>query len=282
MVAGVAAEGAVIALGMAFPSPVGLAAGFDRTASKLDEILGWGFGFLELGTVTPKAVPGRNPGVAALAATLAHSAVLARPIGERPVVGVNLGVQPGVAVEHAWLDYLRGMQAVWPSADYLALNFTSSDAQALRSRARRCTLLALLAHAQEEQQRLSAASRRRVPLLIKWPVGPVSEDAAGIAQRVRALGYDGMIAAFESAGLLDPAWEDWAPGACRRIARTFGPRMTLIAVGGIDRVQRALALRDAGAGLVQMYRGFQELGPPGVRAVAGAWRLRQTASTAPA
>jgi dihydroorotate dehydrogenase len=267
---------------MEFPGPVGLAAGFDRDASRIDEVIGWGFGFVELGTVTPQAIPDHNPGAAALATTLARGTVLERPIGERPAIGVNLGMQPGSAVEHAWLDTLRGMRALWSSADYLALNLTSTSAQGLRARERRCTLLALLAHAKEEQQRLAAASGRHVPLLIKWPVGPASDDAVSIGQRIRAFGYDGMIAAFESRSPVDPAWEDWAPRACRRLAQTLGPGMTLIAVGGIDRVCRAIDLRDAGARLVQIYRGFETLGPPLVQAVAGAWTIREGASTAPA
>ena len=127
-------------------------------------------------------------------ATALARAGLERPIGARPVIGVNLGMQPGAPIEHAWLDYLRGMRALWSSADYLALNFTSASAQGLRDPARRRTLLALLAHAKEEQQRLTADRGRRVPLLIKWPVRPASEDAESIAQRIHAFGYDGMVA----------------------------------------------------------------------------------------
>jgi dihydroorotate dehydrogenase len=269
----------VRALGMEFPNSAGLAAGFDRDAGKLGAVRAWGFGFVELGTVTPQAVPGHNPGVAALAETLAQSAVLARPIGERPVVGVNLGVQPGVAVEDAWLDYLRGMRAVWSSADYVALNFTSASAQALRDTERRHTLLALLAHAKEEQQRLAAAHGRHLPLLIKWPVRPASEDAERIAQRIHTFGYDGMVAAFDGECPLDPYWEQWVPSACQRIAQVLGPRMALVAVGGIDRVRRSLDLRDAGASLVQIHRGFETLGPSLVQAVAGAWTVHEGAST---
>jgi dihydroorotate dehydrogenase len=267
---------------MAFPGPVGLAAGFDRDARRLDEIRGWGFGFVELGTVTPLAVPDHNPGVAALAAVLARNTILERAIGERPVIGISLGVQPDSAIEHAWRDTLRGMRALWSSADYLALNFTSANAQGLHGPERRYTLLALLARAKEEQERVTAASGRHVPLLIKWPVGPGSDDAVSIAQRIRGFGYDGMIAAFESDSPVDPAWEGWVPSACRGLAQTLGPRMTLIAVGGIDRVRRALDLRDAGARLVQIYRGFETHGSPLVQAIAGAWTVREGAATAPA
>jgi len=271
----------VRALGLDFPGPVGLAAGFDRDGRCLDRVLGWGFGFVELGTITPLAVPDHNPGASALAKILAHAG-LERPIGERPVIGINLGMQAGSPVEYAWLDYVQGMQALWSSADYLALNFTSASAQALHGLERRRTLLALLAHAKEEQQRLAAASGRHVPLLVKWPVRPASDVAETIARRIRAFGYDGMVATFDADDSLDRRWEHWVPTACRRIAEALGRRMALIAVGGIDRAPRAIGLRDAGARLVQIYRAFEVHGPPLVRAISSAWSVRADAAPATA
>jgi dihydroorotate dehydrogenase len=138
-------DGATVrALGLEFPGPVGLAAGFDRDASRIDEILEWGFGFVELGTVTPHPVPGHNPGAAALAANLARSRVRDRAVGLRPVIGINLGLQPGALPEDAWRHYVCGMRVAWSSADYLVLNFTSSLATSLHLDCHRGVLQQLL------------------------------------------------------------------------------------------------------------------------------------------
>jgi dihydroorotate dehydrogenase len=272
----------VRALGLDFPGPVGLAAGFDRDASRIDEILEWGFGFVELGTVTPQPVPDHNPGAAVLAANLARNQMRSRAIGTRPVIGVSLGMQPGSSPEDASSDYVRGMRALWSRADYLVLNFTSTAAQRLHAKDRRGTLLALLAHAQEERQRLAVDTGRGVPLLIKWPVGPSCNEAVRLARRIRALRYDGMVAAFDAeiAGAL--TWEAWVPRACRSIAEALGPEITLVAVGGVDCARRAVEVRRAGATLVQVYRGFVRLGPALVHAVARGLRFADCAVAAAA
>lgn len=262
------AQATVRALGLDFPNRVGLAAGFDRDGSRVDEMLGWGFGCVELGTVTPQPVPEHNPGVAVLAANLAR--MRDRPIGARPVIGVNLGMQPGSPPQLAWLDYAAGMRALWSSADYVVLNFTSIAAQQLRAIPLRPSLLALLARAQEERERLAAATARRVPLLIKWPVYPDCADSIQIARGIRALGYEGLVAAFETQTHDASAWEAWVPDACRRLAQTLGPHTTLVAGGGVDCKRHAMDLRRAGAALVQIYRGFVAQGPALVAAVAGA------------
>jgi hypothetical protein len=102
------------------------------TQSQVRRVVTAGIGCVELGTVTPQPVPGHNPGAAVLASNLACNRMHRRAIGVRPVIGVNLGLRPGSLLEHAWLDYVRGMQALWSSADYLVLNFTSRSAQELR------------------------------------------------------------------------------------------------------------------------------------------------------
>jgi dihydroorotate dehydrogenase len=273
---------AVRSLGLDFPGPVGLAAGFDRDGRHLRDILGWGFGFVELGTVTPQAEPDHNPGAAALAANLVRSGLLDRGIGARPVIGVSLGLQPASPPQCAWRDYLYGMHVLWRHADYLVLNFSSTTARPLHTAGQRSTLLALLAHAQEERQRLVVATGRRVPLLVKWLVGAAFDDAAEMAQRLRGFGYDGLIAAFDQGLAETVAWEAWVPRACRQIAEAIGAQMTLIVVGGIDCARRAVAVQRAGASLVQIYRGFLTAGPPLVREVAGAWAGQTAAARAAA
>lgn len=258
----------VRALGVNFPRSVGLAAGFDRYGRSIDAVLGWGFGFVELGTVTPRPVPEHNPGATALAESLIRGRARERAIGARPVIGVNLGIQPGSLPEDACGDFVHGMCAAWSSADYLVLNLTSKAATPLRLKQHRDMLQRLLARALDESRRLAAASGCEVPLLVKWPVGPDDEPALQLAQRLRALGYDGIVAAFDSDNVPRACWSAYAPRAARAIAEIIGPEMGLIAVGGIDCVQRAVALRDAGAALVQVYRGFVTSGPALVHSIA--------------
>jgi dihydroorotate dehydrogenase len=238
----------VRALGLDFPGPIGLAAGFDRDGRHAGEVLAWGFGCVELGTVTPRPQAEHNPGAPALAARLTGSGILALPIGARAVLGVSLGRQPGSPVHDAAREYLAGMRALWDCADYLVLNFTAPAAGPLHAPAQQHALSALLAEAREAQERLAASVRRRVPLLVKWPIRLPDERALAHLARVRDLGYDGVVAAFDShleRGVV--SWEQQVPAACRMLAALLGPRLTLIAVGGIDKAARARALIQAGA-----------------------------------
>ena len=262
--------------------PVGLAAGFDRDGTRIAQAAQWGFGFVELGTVTPAVVADRNPGAAALAAKLARL----QGAGGRPIVGVNLGLQPGSKPDQVWRDYVQGMQAVWDCADYLVLNLTSDAARQMHQPGRRHTLLALLERAAQAHAGLAEASGLRRPLLIKWPVAPALDDALAVVQRARAFDYAGVVAAFAADAPGDPAWDRWVPRACAALAQTIAPA-TLVAVGGIDSPERALALRTAGAQAVQLYRAFVAQGPPLVRSIARAWTLDappadSTQPTAPA
>jgi dihydroorotate dehydrogenase len=245
--------------------PVGLAAGFDRDGSRLDAAARCGFAFVELGTVTPAPVPGHNPGAAALAGRLAR-----REPG-RVVVGVNLGMQPGSPPHAAWRDYAQTMRALWGGADFLVLNFTADAARALRGPCHRHLLCALLVRVRRVQESLARSSGRSVPVLVKWPVGPRWLDAVRIASQVRVLGYAGMVAAFETEPAAVRAWEAWVPRACAALARVLRAPATLVAVGGVDSAARALALRAAGAGLVEVYRGFVVQGASLVHGIARAW-----------
>jgi len=265
-----ARDAMVRALGLDFPWPVGLAAGFDRSGRSVDAILGWGFGFVELGTVTPQPVPEHNPGVTALAEKLARSRSRERALGARPVIGINLGIQPGTLPDDASRDFVQGMRAAWSTADYLVLNLTSTAAAPLRLEGRRAVLQRLLARARDESGALAAAAGYDVPLLVKWPVVPDDARAVWLARQLRVLGYDGMVAAFDSGKPSPACWMADAPRAIGHVVETIGPQLTLIGVGGIDCVERAVALRHAGVQLVQIYRGFVTSGSALVHAIATA------------
>lgn len=269
MVAAAARTGRGLASELDPGGPVGLAAGYDRDGSYLDAAARLGFGFVELGTVTPAPVPDHNPGAAVLVQRLARRA--SRSSTRRIAVGVNLGIQPGSPPQAAWRDYVHGMRALWADADFFVLNFTAETARALRAPCHRDLLRTLLARVRRAQESLAAASGRHVPVLVKWPVRPVWLDAARVAGEVRALHYAGMVAAFDAGPAVAMAWEAWVPRACSALARALGARAALVAVGGIDSMERALALRATGADLVEVYRGFVTRGPSLVHAIVRAW-----------
>jgi dihydroorotate dehydrogenase len=254
---------------------VGLAAGFDRDGSRLDGIVEWGVGFAELGTVTPAPVTGHNPGARALAEILQRRAARGGSAGAAPVIGVSLGVQPGSSSRRAGRDYAHGMEAVWTSAHYLVLNFTSRAAQRVREDLHRDVLLAILAQARAAAAHLAASTGHDPPVLVKWRVGPALHDAVSLAQSLRPLGYAGMVAAFDADMGDGAAWEDWVPRGCGVLINELGPTMPLIAVGGIATVERALALQRAGAALLQLYRPFAQQGPALVRAITAAWNAER-------
>jgi len=274
--ASIADAPAVRAFGLAFPAPVGLAAGFDRDGRHLARAGAWGFGFVELGTVTPEPVAEHNPGVAQLVQRLRARARGADPI----VVGVNLGAGPAVAPDEAWRAYAQGLRTAWSCADFIVLNFSSEAARPLRQMRQRACLLDLLARFQRSCAELHAAHGRRLPVLVKWPVEVAQlTEAVGVSAHCAALGYAGMVAAF-TAEASSPSWESWVPAACR--ALTGGERARpVIAVGGVDRVERALALQEAGAALVETYRGFVSGGPALVAAMARAWRAADALRSSP-
>jgi dihydroorotate dehydrogenase len=262
----------VVAFGRELTGAVGLAAGLDRDGSRVRELAAWGFAFAEVGTVTPLPVSGHNPGAAAVASMLAQARAGELRAGTAPLVGVNLGVQPGVAPAGAWHDYVHAMQTLWPVADFLVLNFSSDAAQALREPRHAHSLRRLLVEVHDARLRLAAESARSVPVLVKWPVGADWSAAAQLAQHAGALGCDGMVAAWDIDAPGAAPWETWVPDACAALARSMPSRMTLIAVGGIDRVERARAVQTAGARLVEVYRGFCTQGPGLVRAIDRALR----------
>ncbi len=140
----------------------------------------------------------------------------------------------------------------------------------LRLEGPRAVLQRLLARARDESRALAATAGYDVPLLVKWQVVPGDARAVRLAQQLRVLGYDGMVAAFDSGNLSRACWMADAPRAIGHLVDTIGPQLALIGVGGIDCVERAVALRHAGVRLVQIYRRFVTSGSGLVRAIATA------------
>ncbi len=288
----------VRALGLDLPGPLGLAAGFDKDALGPDALGALGFDFVEVGTVTAHAQPGnprprlfRLPADRALVNRMGfnnHGAAVAaarlrvrreRHAGRGPavVVGANIGKTKLTAEADALVDYTSSATALGPVADYLVVNVSSPNTPGLRNLQAVELLRPLLAGVRAA---LDAASPdRRVPLLVKIAPDLADEDVDAVADLVRELGVDGVIAAnttISRSGLRSPHQQVAAIGAgglsgppvagralevLRRLRSRLGDSAVLIAVGGIENADDAYQRIKAGATLVQAYTGLVYGGP---------------------
>jgi dihydroorotate dehydrogenase len=298
----------VRALGLDFPGPVGLAAGFDKDARGTAGLGALGFGFVEVGTVTARAQPGNdrprmfrltadralvnrmgfnNEGAAAAAARLRR-----RP--RSPVVGVNIGKTKAVPDDEAAADYAASARAVAAVADYVVVNVSSPNTPGLRDLQATDRLRPVLVAVREALD--AAAAGRRVPLLVKIAPDLADADVDAVADLALELRLDGIIATnttISRDGLASPAAEVTAAGAgglsgpplraralavLRRLRARAGDRLVLIAAGGIETPDDAWARLQAGATLVQAYTGFIYGGPLWPRRMhAGLARRARTA-----
>src|SRR5579885_240108 len=279
---------AVEALGLRFPSPVGLAAGFDKNAEVPDAMLRLGFGFVECGTVTPRPQAGNpkprlfrlredgavinrmgfnNQGVARVAGRLSR-----RKAGG--ILGLNIGANRDSADRIA--DYRQAFAALAPFADYVAVNVSSPNTPGLRGLQNREELARLLSELNDERAR----AKRAKPLLVKIAPdldGHALDDIAHFALAARA---DGSIAtnptvarpaslkspnAHEGGGLSGKPLFDPSTLILREMRRRLGPSLVLVGVGGISSGADAYAKIRAGASLVQLYTALAFSGPGLVR-----------------
>ena len=271
-------------LGLDFPNPIGIAAGFDKNGEAVDGLLGLGFGFVEVGTVTPLPQAGnpmprmfRLTGDRAIINRLGfnnegHDAVHRR-LAERKragVVGVNLGANRDSSDRVA--DYVAGVRRFADIADYLVVNVSSPNTPGLRDLQERQSLTRLLAAVIEARN----GAGRRVPLLLK--IAPDLDDTAlaAIAEKTAAAGVDGLIAtntttardgvsdarlAAEAGGLSGRPLFDRSTRILAKLRRLVGDGLVLIGVGGVDSAATARQKLDAGADLVQLYTGMIYEGP---------------------
>jgi dihydroorotate dehydrogenase len=267
-------------LGLDFPNPVGLAAGFDKNGEVPDAALALGFGFVEIGTVTPRPQGGnprprmfRAPADRAIVNRLGfnsegHDAVHARLARRRRrgIVGVNLGANKESRDRIA--DYVTGARRFGDVADYLTVNISSPNTPGLRDLQEKDALRRLLGEV--------GAARGSVPVLVK--IAPDLDDDAlgGIVETVIASGIDGMIVSnttLSRDGIADPQLAAEAGGVSgrplfapstkmlARARRLAGDRLVLVGVGGIDSGVAARQKLAAGADLVQLYTGMVYEGP---------------------
>ena len=280
----------VTALGRSIPGPVGLAAGFDKDARAYEALGALGFGFVEVGTVTPLAQAGnprprlwRLPADRALLNRLgfnnqgmaAAAPRLARP--RRVFLGVNIGKARVTPAEGAIADYVAAAERLGAFADYLVVNVSSPNTPGLRALQHVETLRTLMTEVRAALDRSSPA--RRVPLLVKIDPDLPDPDIDAIAGLALELGLDGIIATnttVKPAGLVSPLEAVGDPprggvsgaplkarslAVLRRLRGHVGDRLTLISVGGVETVDDVWARLRAGASLVQIYSAFIYDGP---------------------
>ncbi|MGE3529673.1 MAG: quinone-dependent dihydroorotate dehydrogenase [Methyloceanibacter sp.] len=269
--------------GLDFPNPVGMAAGFDKNARVARELLAMGFGFVEVGTLTPRAQSG-NPGPRIFRSgedraiinrlgfnNEGQEAALARlRRGAGGIVGVNLGAGRDAADRIG--DYAAGILRMAEVASYFTINISSPNTPGLRDLQAPEALAALLSRVQAAR----AGLPRKPPLLVKLAPDLADDDLPEVVRVIQSNGADGIIVSnstLSRAGLRDAAFAKEAGGlsgrplfdrATRMLARVYrlsAGKLPLVGVGGIDSGTSALAKIEAGASLIQLYTGLVFEGP---------------------
>ena len=279
--------------GLTFPNRVGLAAGLDKNGRCIDGLGAMGFGFIEVGTVTPKAQPGnpkprmfRLPQANALINRLGFNndgldAFLANVQRARfrasgGILGLNIGKNAATPIERAVDDYLIGLAGVYPHADYVTVNISSPNTKNLRALQSDAALDALLGAVQKRRTELAAQHGRQVPIFVK--IAPDLDEAqvGVIAATLRNNGIDGVVAtnttiardavqglahADETGGLSGAPVFEASNRVIAQLRAALGAGYPIIGVGGVCSADDARAKLAAGADLVQIYTGFIYKGP---------------------
>jgi dihydroorotate dehydrogenase len=286
----------VQALGLSFPSPLGVAAGMDKDAGWFEALGLLGFGFVEVGTVTARPQAGNpaprvfrivrdrallnrmgfpNPGARAVAARLRdRSGPRPRRRSDRVIVGVNVGKSFSVPIESAAGDYRACVHELACACDYLVVNVSSPNTPGLRE----MQTVELLRPLLREVQRELAASAVQAPVLVKVGPDAANEQLVAIADLALELSLDGIVAVnttedrsalseqsriadVEGGGISGPPLGTRAVEVLRLLRERVGDRLVLISVGGISTAEDAWGRILAGATLVQAYTGFVYGGP---------------------
>lgn len=277
-------------MGLDFPNAVGLAAGLDKNGECIDGLAALGFGFIEIGTVTPRPQPGNprprvfripqargiinrfgfnNDGVDALLEKVAGARY-------RGILGINIGKNFDTPIECATDDYLLCLRKVYPHASYVTVNISSPNTRNLRQLQDKAALEALLSELKREQQALADRHGKYVPLVLKIAPDLESMQIAEIAGLLLKYRIDGVIAtnttlsregveglanAEEAGGLSGAPVRNRSTAVIRQLSLALGGELPIIGVGGIlDGADAEEKLR-AGASLVQVYSGLIYRGP---------------------
>ncbi|MCK2127493.1 quinone-dependent dihydroorotate dehydrogenase [Thauera aromatica] len=281
-------------MGLRFPNRIGLAAGLDKNGEAIDGLARMGFGFIEIGTITPRAQPG-NPRPRMFRLPEAHAIInrmgfnnhgvdaLLAHVGAakyRGILGINIGKNADTPIERAADDYLACLDKVYAQASYVTVNISSPNTKNLRQLQGESELDDLLGRLKAAQARLADTHGRYVPLTLK--IAPDLDDAqiVNIADALRRHRIDAVIATNttitrdkvqglphgnEQGGLSGAPVFDASTAVVRRLAGALAGEVPIIAAGGVLDGSGARAKIDAGAVLVQLYSGLVYRGPALVR-----------------
>ncbi|MBI2379243.1 MAG: quinone-dependent dihydroorotate dehydrogenase [Gammaproteobacteria bacterium] len=277
-------------MGIDFPNPVGLAAGLDKNGDYIDAMAALGFGFLEIGTITPRPQPGNSK---PRLFRLPHAQAIINRMGfnnegvdyliervrearYRGVLGINIGKNLDTPVEKATDDYVTCLRKVYEYSSYVTVNISSPNTKGLRALQHGDALEDLLATVKREQGELAKRHGRYVPVVLKIAPDLDEEQIAAIADALVRHGYDGVIATNttlsrvgvghlphgkEQGGLSGRPVFRLSTEVVQQLSRELNGRLPIIGVGGILSGKDAKAKIDAGASLVQIYSGFIYRGP---------------------
>jgi dihydroorotate dehydrogenase len=284
-------------MGLDFPNPVGLAAGLDKNGDYLDGLGKLGFGFIEVGSVTPLAQPG-NPQPRIFRLSRQQSLInrmgfnnsgvdhLLGQVDNKArdfVLGINIGKNLSTPVDQALTDYCLGYEKVYTSADYITINISSPNTPGLRDLQNEAALEALLVGISQLRARLEDELQLYRPLAIKLSPDLEHQAIPAIANLLRKYSVDGLIAtnttvtrdgvqehrqADESGGLSGAALRDKSRRLLIDFYQELGEEIPIISVGGIDSVEEAKLRFELGAKLIQLYTGLIYRGPGLVNTIA--------------
>ena len=286
-------------MGLTFPNPVGLAAGLDKNAAVIDGMAALGFGFIEVGTVTPRAQPGNpkprlfriqeaqgivnrfgfnNLGVDHLLANVQAAKY-------KGVLGINIGKNFDTPIERAIDDYLICMQKVYAYASYITVNISSPNTKNLRALQEKEALDDLLSKIKLEQTKLTDVHGKYVPIALKIAPDLELDQVNEIADLLMQHHFDGVIAtnttlsrdlvqglpnAKEAGGLSGAPVRDRSTLVIKQLSQRLQAALPIIGVGGILSGEDAVEKMAAGASLVQLYSGLIYKGPALIRDVCKA------------
>ena len=275
----------VTCMGIEFPNPVGLAAGLDKNGAYIDALAAMGFGFIEIGTITPRPQAGNpqprlfripeakaiinrmgfnNDGVDQLIENVKSSKF-------KGILGINIGKNADTPVENAVDDYLICLEKVYHYASYITVNISSPNTKNLRSLQSGDALTELLETLKQRQLELAEQYHHYVPLVLKVAPDLTEEDIEFIANQLLQFKIDGLIVTNttlsrvgveslpygnEAGGLSGAPVFEKSTECLRQFAKRLNGQIPLIGVGGITQGEHALAKKDAGASLVQIYSGL--------------------------
>jgi dihydroorotate dehydrogenase len=297
--------------GLAFPNRVGLAAGLDKNGRCIDGLGAMGFGFVEVGTVTPMAQPGNpkprmfrlpqanalinrlgfnNDGLEAFIANVKRSSFR----GKGGILGLNIGKNAATPISNATSDYLVCLEGVYPHADYVTVNISSPNTSDLRSLQGDEALGGLLGALAQRREELAHQHGRRVPIFVKIAPDLDQAQVVAIASALKRHGMDGAVAtntttsreevkglpqAEEAGGLSGAPLLEASNRVIGQLRSALGKGFPIIGVGGVMSAQDAVSKIRAGADAVQIYTGLIYRGPQLVSDAARAIKQMAAAVT---